>query len=300
MGQRERHVEHAEGDDERRQRDLLHQCPVEQAEAAADDQAQRDGGERWQGALSRHLGDHDAAERHHGTARQVDARGEDDQRLADGEGADDHDLLHDQREVAAREELIGREGEEDAGKEEGDQWPGGRLREQSAGRGRCGEPGVRLGCGWWHGRWRGRGSHQELLAWKHSRTRSVRYALRCVMPAGDKQVGGPTAGLAGSQVCGACVRPWAAHRPFAGNPRRQRAVKQKARPAREGIPVVHGGEEVKRSPCRRRRRGTRRRPPLVGEKGQAAPLRGFKRRRWLARGRLSPSSSPGRRRCPWT
>ena len=38
-------------------------------------------------------------ERHDGAARQVDAGGEDDQRLADGQRADDHDLLHDQGEV---------------------------------------------------------------------------------------------------------------------------------------------------------------------------------------------------------
>lgn len=145
VGQGERHVEHAEGDDERRQRDLLHQQPVEQSEAAADDQAQGDGGERGQGALGGHFGDHDAAERHHGTAREVDARREDDQGLPDGEGADDHDLLHDQREVAAGEELVGREGEEGAGQEQGDQGAGGRCREQPAGRGRCFELGVRRG-----------------------------------------------------------------------------------------------------------------------------------------------------------
>lgn len=211
VGQRERDVEHAEGDDERRQRDLLHQQPVEQPEPAADDQAQGDGDERGQGSFGGHLGDHDAAERHHGTARQVDPRGEDDQGLSDGEGADDHDLLHDEREVAAREELVGREGEEGAGQEKGDQRAGGRCREQSAGCGRCFELGVR----------RGRGCHAKSLSEDGG---------RCPPWSEDKRTGG--------------------------------------------------------------------RPP-VREEGTAAPLRG-EAEAYGPRRRLSPSSSPGRRPCPWT
>ena len=44
-------------------------------------------------AVERELGHHHRGQHDHGTDRQVDAGGQDDQRLTDGEGADDRDLL---------------------------------------------------------------------------------------------------------------------------------------------------------------------------------------------------------------
>ena len=67
------------------------------------------------------LGHHDAAERHHHAARQVDAGGEDHQRLADRDDADHHHLLQDQRQVAAGEEAVALRGEERAGDQQRDE-----------------------------------------------------------------------------------------------------------------------------------------------------------------------------------
>ena len=57
--------------------------------------------------VDRHLRHDDRPEGHHRAARQVDARGEDDERLADGQRADHHHLLEDQREVRRRQEPVG-------------------------------------------------------------------------------------------------------------------------------------------------------------------------------------------------
>jgi hypothetical protein len=51
----------------------------------------------WQAQVGRELGHHDAAQRHHHAARQVDAGGQHDQRLADRDHAHHHHLLQDQR-----------------------------------------------------------------------------------------------------------------------------------------------------------------------------------------------------------
>ena len=80
-----------------------------------------DGQRRGQAEVGRDLGHHDAAQRHDHAARQVDAGGQDDQRLADGDHADDHHLLQDQREVLAAEEAVGRRREEDAGDQQRDE-----------------------------------------------------------------------------------------------------------------------------------------------------------------------------------
>ena len=58
------------------------------------------------------LGHHDLAERHHRAARQVDARGQDHERLADRQHADDHHLLEDQRQVLRLQEPVGLQREE--------------------------------------------------------------------------------------------------------------------------------------------------------------------------------------------
>ena len=54
----------------------------------------------------RELRHHDLPERHHRADREVDARGQDHERLADREHADDHHLLQDEREVLGLQEPV--------------------------------------------------------------------------------------------------------------------------------------------------------------------------------------------------
>jgi hypothetical protein len=75
------------------------------------------------GPVGRELGHHDAAQRHHHAAGQVDARRQHDQRLADGDHAHHHHLLQDQREVGAGEEPVALRGEERAGDHQRDEGP---------------------------------------------------------------------------------------------------------------------------------------------------------------------------------
>src|SRR5690348_4613902 len=60
----------------------------------------------------------DAGERHDRSARKIDPGGQNDQRLPDGDDADDHHLLEYQRKVLAREEAVAAGREENAGDDE--------------------------------------------------------------------------------------------------------------------------------------------------------------------------------------
>ncbi len=55
----------------------------------------------------RQPGHDDRSQRHHGAAGEIDAGSEDDQRLADGQHADHHRLLHDEREIRPGQEPVG-------------------------------------------------------------------------------------------------------------------------------------------------------------------------------------------------
>jgi len=64
----------------------------------------------------------DPGECHDRSAREIDAGGEDDQRLPDGDDAHDHHLLQDEGEILAGEEAVAASGEEDARGGEGHEW----------------------------------------------------------------------------------------------------------------------------------------------------------------------------------
>ena len=73
-------------------------------------------GSPWSAA---ELGHHDRRQHHDRADREVDAGGEDDERLGDAQRADHHDLLQDQRDVARRQEAVRREREDDDGERRG-------------------------------------------------------------------------------------------------------------------------------------------------------------------------------------
>ena len=108
-------VQGAQRHDERRQLDAGHQQAVDQAKAGGDRQPAKHGGIGVDAVVDGKLGHDDAAERHHHAARQVNAGGQNDQRLADGQHAHHHDLLQHQGQVAAAQEAVGLGGKKQAG-----------------------------------------------------------------------------------------------------------------------------------------------------------------------------------------
>ena len=96
MGEGKGDVQGAERHDERGQAQAGDQCAVECAKRRAHQKAQSDGQDRVEPGIDRERRHHDGAERHDRAIGQVDARRQDDQRLTDGQCADDHDLLNDQ------------------------------------------------------------------------------------------------------------------------------------------------------------------------------------------------------------
>ena len=77
--------------------------PFSMPKRDAREDAERERGERRHAVLDRELRHHDLAERHHRPDGEVDAGGEDHERLADRQHADDHHLLEHEREVLPEE-----------------------------------------------------------------------------------------------------------------------------------------------------------------------------------------------------
>ena len=102
----ERDVERSERDDERRQSDVRDQGAVQEPERVQARSPHGDREVRIHSEIDRELGHDDGTERHHHAARQIDARGENDQGLPDGDDADHHHLLQDEREVLSGQEAI--------------------------------------------------------------------------------------------------------------------------------------------------------------------------------------------------
>jgi hypothetical protein len=120
--------------------------PLSRPKGGGGANAAQDGQRRGQAQVGRQLGHHDAAQRHDHAAAQVDAGGEDDQRLADGDDAHHHHLLQDEREVLAAEELVGRGAEDHAGDQQRDERPELAQRRQFVFQGGHAGP-----LGWWGG-----------------------------------------------------------------------------------------------------------------------------------------------------
>jgi hypothetical protein len=83
-----------------------HEQPVEHPKRTAHQQPDHNRDGRWYAGIDCQRGHHNGAEGHHRAIRQVNPGGEDDQRLTDAQGADDHHLLHDQGQVGASQKSI--------------------------------------------------------------------------------------------------------------------------------------------------------------------------------------------------
>src|SRR5688572_23351648 len=120
---REGDIHRSECHDERRKLDGGNERPIDQTEQRrhADSAGNRHG--HRQTELRRKLCHHDAAERHHHPARQVDSGGENDQSLPNGNHANHHHLLQHERKVFAGQEAITLRAEESARDEEREQRP---------------------------------------------------------------------------------------------------------------------------------------------------------------------------------
>ena len=123
-----RDVQRAQRHDERRQAEPRDQQPVDEAEQHRHRQAAADRDGRRQAEVRRELGHHDAAEGHHHAARQVDAAGEDHERLPDRDHTHHRHLLEDQGQVLAAQETVGLEGEERARDQQRDERAEGAHR----------------------------------------------------------------------------------------------------------------------------------------------------------------------------
>ena len=75
---------------------------------------------------------HDGAQHHDRADGQVDTRGQDDHRLADGQNSDHHRLLQDEREVLRLEEGIGDQAEDHDGDDQRGQRPQQRLAQYAS------------------------------------------------------------------------------------------------------------------------------------------------------------------------
>ena len=93
-------AERAERDDERRHLEPRDKHAVEIAEGGADKEAERKGDDRRNAVVDRQASHHHRGNDHDDADRKIDAGGEDDQRLADAEDADDHHLGEDGRQIA--------------------------------------------------------------------------------------------------------------------------------------------------------------------------------------------------------
>ena len=87
--------------------------PLNRACRGAHDETEEEGQPTGDPGVERGLGHHHRGEDHDGAAGQVDAGGEDDEGLADGEVPDHRDLLDDQRQVVRRGEVAVEEPEDD-------------------------------------------------------------------------------------------------------------------------------------------------------------------------------------------
>ena len=112
LGDREGDVHRAKRDDERGQLHLGDQQAVGEAEEHRHAKAGRHRERGRHAEVDREPAHHDATERHHHAAGEIDAGGEDDDRLSDRDDAHDGHLLQDEREVLTREEAVGLGGEE--------------------------------------------------------------------------------------------------------------------------------------------------------------------------------------------
>jgi hypothetical protein len=115
VGERERDVQRAERHDERRQAQLGDEPAVQQAKPGRHEQADDERERRRDVVVHGELGHEDGRQGHDQAAGKVDARGEDDERLADRQRAEHHHLLEDQREVRPGEEPVRLDREEDDG-----------------------------------------------------------------------------------------------------------------------------------------------------------------------------------------
>ena len=100
-------TERAERDDERRQADVGHQRAVEGAHRRADGHRNGYGYSGRNARIDRQLAHHNHAQYQDGAHRKIDASGQDDHRLRNGDNADDSDLLEHQRQRAGIEEILG-------------------------------------------------------------------------------------------------------------------------------------------------------------------------------------------------
>ncbi len=110
--EREKHIPRAEGDDERRKPKARYEDPVDGATRGTRRETDR---ERQRGRPTEVHGEsaRDYRREHHdGTDGEVDARGQDDQRLGDAQNPDDRYLLQDKGKVKGLEEPIARENTE--------------------------------------------------------------------------------------------------------------------------------------------------------------------------------------------
>ena len=97
-------VHRTERDDERRQFDARDQQAVDHAGDGRDAHAAGDRDGRMKSMLHRQHAHDNRAQRHDHAAGEVDAAGENHQRLTDGQHAHHHDLTEHQRQVGTREE----------------------------------------------------------------------------------------------------------------------------------------------------------------------------------------------------
>ena len=93
-------AERAERDDERRHLEPRHQNPVEIAEGGADQETDRKGDKRRNAAVNGQASHHHRRNDHDDADREIDARRQDDEGLADADNADDHHLGEYGRQIA--------------------------------------------------------------------------------------------------------------------------------------------------------------------------------------------------------
>ncbi|OIQ73671.1 hypothetical protein GALL_446880 [mine drainage metagenome] len=93
LGHGKGNVQRAQRDNEWWQLDACHQQAIEQAKSGGHQQPEEDGQISVHAVVDGKLGHDHATQGHHHAARQVNAGGQDDQRLADGDHAHHHHLL---------------------------------------------------------------------------------------------------------------------------------------------------------------------------------------------------------------
>ena len=81
--------------------------------------------------IDHQLGHDNGAERHDHAARQIDAGGQDNERLTNGDDADHHDLLQDKRKILATQEAVALGGKKSTSQKQGKERPERRNRRQA-------------------------------------------------------------------------------------------------------------------------------------------------------------------------